>query len=86
MAAIFRFQLISQTGVIFEGDVESLLAPGTEGHLGVLAHHASLLTGLQKGTVTYRTPEGETTERQITGGFLEVSNNQAVILADDVVE
>ena len=86
MAETFKLQLISQTGIVFEGDVESLIAPGTEGYLGVLAHHAPLLTGLLPGPVTYRTPGGETVEQKIAGGFLEVSKNQAVILADDVVE
>lgn len=86
MPPAFRLRLISQTGIVFEGDVESMVAPGTEGYLGVLAHHAPLLTGLQSGTVTFRRPDGETIQRQITGGFLEVSNNQAVILADEVSE
>ena len=86
MAVTFRLQLISQTETIFDDDVESLVAPGTEGYLGVLAHHAPLLTGLLPGKVTFRTSGGETTEKAITGGFLEVSKNQAVILADDVEE
>ena len=86
MAPVFRFQLISQTSVIFDGEIESLVAPGTEGYLGVLAHHAPLVTGLQSGTVTYRTEDGQTTKQELTGGFLEVSNNRAVILADEVEE
>ena len=86
MAETYRLQLINQTGIVFDGDVESLIAPGTEGYLGVLAHHAPLLTGLLPGSVTFRTAAGEKTERRITGGFLEVSKNQAVILADDVAD
>ena len=86
MAEAFKLRVISQTGLLFEGNVESLVAPGTEGYLGVLAHHAPLLTGLQSGTLTYRSPQGETTEKNLSGGFLEVSNNEAVILADDVSE
>ena len=85
MATTFRLRLISPTGVLFEGNIESLVAPGTEGYLGVLAHHAPLVTGLRPGTVTFRTADGKTTERRLTGGLLEVSNNQAVILADDVL-
>ncbi len=86
MADTFKLQLISQTKKLYEGDVASLVAPGIEGYLGVLAHHAPLITGLGPGTVTYRTADGETTEQGITGGFLEVSHNEAVILVDDLAE
>ena len=86
MAQTFRLQLISQTKKLYEGEVTSLVAPGTEGYLGVLAHHAPLITGLIPGTVTYRTTDGESAEQRITGGFLEVSHNEAVILVDDLAE
>ncbi len=86
MAETYKLRMISQAGVVYEGDIESMVAPGTEGYLGVLAHHAPLLTGLLPGKVTFRTADGKSAEKKITGGFLEVSKNQAVILAEEVVE
>ena len=43
---------------VFEGEVEYVQVPGTEGYLGVLAHHASLVTGLAAGTLTVRKSGG----------------------------
>jgi len=58
--------------------------PWIAGHLGVLAHHAALVTGLAQGTLTLRVSGGETQRREVNGGFFEVSNNRATVLADGV--
>jgi F-type H+-transporting ATPase subunit epsilon len=84
MAATFRLDIVTPTGTVFGGDVVSLIAPGTEGYLGVLAHHAPLVTALKDGVLTIRDASGAETERHLTGGFLEVSHNHATILADAV--
>ncbi len=78
------FSLAIQTPAepVFEGEVESLLAPGTEGYLGVLAHHAPLITGLKPGQLELTLPDGAVQGYFITGGFLEVSQNRAIVLAD----
>lgn len=79
--ADFHVQIFTQEKMLFEGEVSSLVAPGAEGYLGVLAHHAPLVTTLGDGTLTLRQAK-EITEYQISGGFLEVHDNQATILAD----
>ena len=58
--------------------------PGIVGYLGVLAHHAALVTGLVQGTLTVQVSGGETHRREVEGGFFEVSNNRATVLADGV--
>jgi F0F1-type ATP synthase epsilon subunit len=50
----------------------------------VLAHHAALVTALAKGTLTVRVSGGQTQRWQVDGGFFEVSNNRATVLADSV--
>jgi F-type H+-transporting ATPase subunit epsilon len=82
MATTFHLDIVTPVGAVYSGDVVSLIAPGTEGYLGVLAHHAPLVTALKDGTVTIRDAHGAQTEHHISGGFLEVSHNQATILAD----
>jgi len=69
---------------VFEGDVSYVEAPGTEGYLGVLAHHAALVTALARGTLTVRDASGAESRWQVAGGFFEVSNNTATVLADSV--
>jgi F-type H+-transporting ATPase subunit epsilon len=60
----------------------TIQAPGSEGYLGVLAHHAPLITTLKEGRLEMRDPSGRVTAYHVTGGFLEVSNNRASALAD----
>lgn len=84
MAATFRLEIVTPVGPVYSGEVVSLIAPGSEGYLGVLAHHAPLLTALRAGTLTLREPNGAQSEHRITGGFLEVSKNHAMVLADGV--
>ena len=79
--ADFTLQIYTQEKMVFDGEVTSLRVPGVDGYLGVLAHHAPLLCNLGEGKVTLRKGH-EITEHRISGGFLEVQNNQATILAD----
>jgi len=78
----FRLAIQSPTAPVFEGDVTSLVAPGTVGSFGVLTDHAPLISGLGAGDVEVTLTDGSTRVFFITGGFLEVSNNQAMLLAD----
>jgi F-type H+-transporting ATPase subunit epsilon len=80
--AEFTFRLVTPQRIVFEGPVLSIQAPGSEGYLGVLAHHAPLITALKEGRLEMRDPSGRVTAYHVGGGFLEVSNNVASVLAD----
>jgi F-type H+-transporting ATPase subunit epsilon len=80
--AEFTFRLVTPQRIVFEGPVVSIQAPGSEGYLGVLAHHAPLITTLKEGRLEMRDPSGNVTAYHVTGGFLEVSDNRASALAD----
>lgn len=83
MAAIFHINISTPAGVIFTGDIQSLVAPGELGYLGILAHHASLLTTLIPGKISVRDNAGKVSVINSTGnGFLEVSKNNAVLVLD----
>jgi F-type H+-transporting ATPase subunit epsilon len=84
MAALFKLSILTPEKTVFEGDVSYVEAPGTEGYLGVLAHHAALVTALARGTLTVREANGSEARWQVAGGFFEVSNNTATVLADAV--
>jgi len=79
--ADFKLHIVTPTQVVYDDTVTSIIAPGALGYLGVLAHHAPLITTLGTGTLTVRRAD-ESREYQIAGGFLEVSNNVATILCD----
>jgi len=84
MATTFNLAILTPEKTVFEGAVEYVEVPGTEGYLGVLAHHAALVTGLASGTLKVREAGGVEKAFRVDGGFFEVSNNRATVLADDV--
>jgi len=84
LAATFKLSILTPEKTVFEGDVQYVEAPGTEGYFGVLAHHAALVTALATGTLTVREASGAESKWQVAGGFFEVSNNVATVLADAV--
>ena len=84
MAATFRVKLLTAERTVLERDTVSLQAPGTEGFLGVLAHHAPLITSLKAGPLILRGAEGATEVFALSGGILEVADNQATVLADSL--
>ncbi len=84
MAATFKLSILTPEKAVYEGDVLYVEAPGTEGYFGVLAHHAAMVTALASGTLTVRGASGVEEKWQVAGGFFEVSNNAATVLADAV--
>ena len=86
MAATFTLSVLTPERSVFEGTVEYVEVPGSEGYLGVLANHAALVTALAPGTLTVRRAGGTVEKFGVSGGFFEVSRNQATVLADAVTE
>jgi len=84
MAETFHLSVFTPERPVLEADAVSIIAPGALGYLGVLAHHAPLITPLVPGKLTVREPEGTVQTYAISGGFLEVSDNKATILADAI--
>ncbi len=81
---MYKLSVVTQEKVLFEEDVSSLIAPGAQGYLGILTDHAPLITSLVPGKLTIKDTKGSENFYAISGGFLEVSNNRATILADAV--
>ena len=83
MAETFHLSLLTPERSFLETEVTSIVAPGSEGYLGVLANHAPLITALVPGKLTVKDAHAEKIFA-ISGGFLEVSDNRATILADAI--
>jgi len=82
--ASFQLSILTPEKTVFEGPVEYVEAPGTEGYFGVLANHAALVSGLAEGVLKVRGVDGATQSWRVSGGFFEVSNNVATVLADAI--
>ena len=82
----YQLRILSLDSMVYEGEVESLVAKGTEGFLGVLAHHAPLVTELAAGPLTITEAGKASRVFNLKGGLLEVGHNRATVLADGKVE
>ena len=80
--AAFKLSIVTPEKIFYEAEVESLSVPGSEGYLGILAHHAPLITAIKPGKIEFRDTEDQIHQLAVSGGFLEVSGNIATILAD----
>src|SRR6266516_2943536 len=65
----------------YNGEADMVIAPGTEGELGILPRHAALLTTRKVGEMLIRLGGAEE-PFFVSGGFLEVSNNTVTVLAE----
>lgn len=83
MSSVFKLEIVTPEKSVFQGEVESLVVPAYEGYLGVMAHHSPLLSQLIPGEITIRTGT-EILHFSSSGGFIEVSGNKAMVLADAV--
>jgi len=80
MAGI-RLDIVTAERVVYSDDVDVVVAPGIEGQLGILPHHAPLMTTLQAGELRVRKGREEFF-LAISGGFLEVRPDRIIVLAD----
>jgi F-type H+-transporting ATPase subunit epsilon len=66
---------------VLKEEVDEILVPTVTGELGILPEHQALLTQIQAGELKVIN-NGKTQSFAITGGYLEVNNNQVNILGD----
>lgn len=86
MAEPIAVRVLTDAGLAVEDTAVSIVAPGALGYLGVLSHHAPLITMLQPGTLTWRTPHGRTRQLHVDEGLLEVTKNRLTVLTKAVTE
>jgi F-type H+-transporting ATPase subunit epsilon len=76
-----RCEIVSQDRMVFEGDADIVVLPGTDGEMGILPHHAPLLTTLKIGIIKVRSG-GKEEVFTVAGGVAEVQPDIVTILAD----
>jgi len=76
-----KIDIVTAERVVYTAEADIVIAPGVEGQLGILPHHAPLMTILQAGELVVR-KGGEEESLAISGGFLEVRPDRVIVLAD----
>jgi F-type H+-transporting ATPase subunit epsilon len=81
----FPFELVSPEKLLFTGEVEAVVVPGTEGEFTVLKDHAPVMSGMKPGIVEI--DGGSSAKRRlfVRGGFADVSPKGLTILAEQAI-
>jgi F-type H+-transporting ATPase subunit epsilon len=80
-----KFDLVAPERLLFSGDVQQVVAPGTDGEFTVLADHAPLVSTMKPGVVTVTGTDGRMERIFVRGGFAEVNARGLTILAEEAL-
>lgn len=83
--AAFAFELVSPERILFSGDVDQVVVPGTEGDFAVLKDHAPVMSSLRAAVLTIDAAGKPTQRMFIRGGFADVSPNGLTVLAEQAI-
>jgi len=79
---LFQAQILTPDGSVFDGQVESIRMPGSEGDFQVLINHANLMASLDVGPVTIVDSSGKNHKFAVSGGVVDVNNNVVSLFAE----
>lgn len=76
-----RLDIVTAEQSVYSEDVDMVIAPGVQGQLGILPHHAPLMTMLEPGELVVK-KGSEEFYMAVSGGFLEVRPDRVIVMAD----
>lgn len=82
MSTQVRLKIITPDRIIYDEDVEMVIARGIEGEIGILFDHTPMVTLIPKSVLKIKKGKGFYPIAVSGGGFLEVIPNQITVLAD----
>jgi F-type H+-transporting ATPase subunit epsilon len=77
---MLKVSVISPEAVLFQGETDSIVAPAYDGEIGILTGHAPLMALLGEGQLRLGTGSG--TRFNISGGFMQVLNNDVRVVTE----
>src|SRR5256714_5918259 len=76
-----HLEVITPERKVYEDDVDMVVAPASEGYVGILPHHVPLFTTLGPGE--FKVKKGGVEEvLAVFGGFMDVRSDRVVVLTD----
>jgi len=83
--ASFHFELVSPERLLFAGEVESVIVPGSEGEFTVLRDHAPFMSTMKPGVVEVIENSSKKVRLFVRGGFADVTSAGLTILAEQAI-
>ena len=78
----FQVHILAADRTFYEGPCVSLTIPASDGELGILAHHSSMIAAVRPGTLRYRVPDQPVRLAAVSPGMVKVENNDVLVLVD----
>lgn len=85
MAEAFKFELVSPERLLVSQEVESVVIPGAEGEMTVMANHAPVMSTVKPGVVTVKPASGSEERYVVFGGFADILPSGCTLLAESAV-
>lgn len=83
--ASFKFDLVSPERLLVSEEVESVVIPGAEGEMTVMANHSPVMTTIKPGVVTVKPVSGAEERYVVFGGFADILPTGCTLLAESAV-
>lgn len=80
---MLKIEIISPTGVIFEGQCSMAVVPSTAGEIGVMQDHEAFVANFKEGKVVVYNGQEIIKEIDVVGGFAEIHDGQKLIVLVD---
>lgn len=76
--------VVAKNQALYSGSLYSVMAPGSEGELGIMANHEPFVSALKDGVIWARTKQegGTTLSAAIMGGYVQVLGERVIVLCD----
>lgn len=84
MAAPYELKIITPEKIFFDGETTQIIVRTTEGDIGILANHISLVADLPSGPLNVMQEDGSWKIAALSGGLMKVGGNKVSIFANAV--
>ncbi len=78
---MLKLKIVTPERIVYDGEVQSVLVPGTMGQFEILTDHAPIISSIGKGTVEYATKDGKQ-QLLVSGGFVAVQQNEVSLCVE----
>ena len=78
----FQVHILAADRTFYEGPCVSQTIPASDGEMGILAHHSSMIAAIQPGTLRYQAPGQPVQTAAVSPGMIKVEKNDVLVLVD----